>query len=163
MKQHRIKMGFLAGAVGAAVALAPMAVASASLDKAKNPNSSLCVNLRSESSSSEKLGASLVAAMEGGNFATAKTALLNDMSKSAKEAGPAKAELSSSPAKVKAAFNQLISFDNQIKKTVQKSTSLLGLEKSFQTLGENPKLVSSSKVLAAYITTECGSITTPKT
>jgi hypothetical protein len=164
MKQHRIKMGILAGAACAAVALAPMAVASASLDKGKNPNSSLCVNLRSEASSSEKLGSSLIGAMESGNFATAKTALLNDMSKSQKEAGPAKAELSSSPSKVRAAFNTLISFDSQIKKAIQKSTSLEGLEKSFQTLGTNPKLVSSSKVLSAYITSECGSITkTPTT
>jgi hypothetical protein len=178
---RRVMHGCSIGAVGLALALAPLSAASASSHKPKhhkpphhsttttkpqkgsNTGSALCKDLRAEQASSSTLGGAIASAIESGNFATTQKDLLAAFNSDLKEASPALTQLKSAPSNVQSAMKGLITFINTFKTDVAKATSVSSLESSFTTLGTNPQLKSESATVAAYVTGQCGSVTTPTT
>src|SRR5580658_972688 len=163
MAKRRITQGVGIGIIGLALALAPLTAAGAKSKpkhhstkhttttvksskgtKGSNPNSALCKDLKAEQSQSEKLGSTIEAAIESGNYNTAKTEMVNSINAGLKDASPALKLLDSAPSAVQSAMKGLISFDGQFKTAIENSTSLTGLESSFASLGENPKLKTES-------------------
>jgi len=180
MRQRRAMQGFSVVIIGLALAVAPMAAASASSHKAKhhkttksshkstkkgsNPGSSLCTSLKTEQSSTSKLGQAVSQAFESGNFTAAKQGMLNALALGLKEEAPAVAALRSAPANVQSAMKGLFKFEGSLKTAIENSTSLTTMESAFTTLGASPQLKANSATVTAYITAQCGSlVTTPTT
>jgi hypothetical protein len=172
MRLRRGLQGLGVAFIGLAIAVAPMATASASSHKAKhakhakhstskkgvNTGSALCTSLKSEESSSSKLGDAVSAAFESGNFATAKQDMLNSLNLGLKEVTPALAALRSAPANVQTAMKGLFKFEDDLKTAIENSTSMTSLESSFEALGKNPQLQANSTTVTNYITQQCGSL-----
>jgi hypothetical protein len=166
--------------IGLALALLPLSAASASSHKAKhhkthhsttttkpkkgsNTGSALCKDLRAEEANSAALGGSIAAAIESGNFATTQKDLLAAFNADLKVSAPALAQLKSAPANVQSAMKGLISFISTFKSDVANASSEAAMEQSFETLGTSTQLKTESATVAAYVTGQCGSITTTTT
>jgi hypothetical protein len=174
MRQRRALQGIGIAVIGLALA-APMATASASPNKAKspkhhttakkgqNPGSALCTSLKSEQSSSTKLGEAVSAAFESGSFARAKKDMVNALNLGLKEVSPALQALHSAPASVQSAMKALFKFEGNLKSAIENASSMTALESSFETLGKNPQLQANSLVVTNYITAQCGSLVTTTT
>jgi hypothetical protein len=176
MRQRRALQGIGVAIIGVALACAPMTMASASGHKAKhppkhhatvkkgqNPGSALCTSLKSEQSSSTKLGEAVEAAFESGDFATAKKDMINALNLGLKEVAPALQALRSAPSNVQTAMRALFKFEGNLKSAIENSTSMTALESSFESLGKNPQLQANSTTVTNYITAQCGSLVTTTT
>ncbi|HEY1832473.1 MAG TPA: hypothetical protein VGG38_19705 [Acidimicrobiales bacterium] len=192
MAQRRVLQSISVAVIGLALAIAPLTLAGASSkgkshkhnthhttkkkntkkktttttsasSKGSNPGSALCKDLKAEESQSESLGGTIGAALESGNFATAKQEMLTAINQGLKEASPALSVLQSAPSNVQAAMKALIGFDGQLKSAIENSTSLATMESSFETLGTNPKIQADGTTVSSYVTAQCGSIVTTTT
>jgi hypothetical protein len=150
------------GSLVVVMSLAPLSAASASAkqtsSKGANPNSALCRNLKAQQSSSAKIGNSIASALESGNLATAKRNMLKSINAGLRSAAPALAVLRRAPGRVQNAMRGLISFDDTLKKDIQKASSVTKLESAFVSLGNNAKLRSEATTVSNYITSQCGSL-----
>jgi hypothetical protein len=126
--------------------------------KGSNPGSALCKDLKSVESSNSKLGSTISGAIEAGNYAAAKQAMLSTLNVAAKQAGPALSKLSSAPTNVRNAMKTLISFYNTFKTAIENSTSLSVLENSLVQLSKNPQLAADGTTVSNYVTSQCGSL-----
>lgn len=171
MRQRRIVQGMGIGFLGLALALAPMSLASAGIAKSKshhhgtkskggtNPGSPFCKGLVNLEKSETGIGTNIEKSIESGNFSSAKTAIAAAFNQDLKQAGVAEALISNAPKNIQADFKTLLAGIKQIESTIESSSSLSGLESSFETLGENSKFDTAGTQLGDYVSTQCGNIT----
>jgi hypothetical protein len=176
MLQRRALQGIGIGVVGLALAFAPLSAASASSHKSKHHKSShhstskksskstpsaatTCKDLKVEQTGSSSIGSAIASAVESGNYATAKAAMLNAFNLDLKNADTALSVLHSAPANVQAALKGLFAAVGTIKTDIENSTSFAGLESSFASLGENPQLKTDGTIVANYFGAKCGTVT----
>jgi hypothetical protein len=170
--------------VGFALAVAPMAAASATSHKSKHhkpkhhmttttkptsakglaPGSSLCLDVISAESSSGNVGAAIEKAMLAGaqsnDYAAAQQAMLAAITASQKEEGQAEAALKGAPANVQAAMKGLFGFVGSYETAIKNSTSFTQLEQSIVTLAQSSSIEADAKTVSDYVTQQCGSVTT---
>jgi hypothetical protein len=171
---HRSKWQWISiGVLGVAMALTPVSVAAASNHKPKHPSSShvngsapgsaMCKDVKNEQAGSNSAGTAIEKAIESGNFATAKQAMLNSYNADLSNVQKALGVIKSAPANVQAAFKGLLGFVQKIKSDIQNASSEQGLITSFSSLGQNPQLVTDSTTIANWYTSVCGGalVTTP--
>jgi hypothetical protein len=85
------------------------------------------------------------------------TAYNTDLNSVAKANGVA----NQAPAGVQGAFNDLLTFVEQIKADIQKANSEQQLVASFETLGKNPKLATDGTTITSWFSSKClGSVGT---
>jgi hypothetical protein len=162
LKQRSKCFGVCTAALGLALAIAPMTAASAKSKhhsgkvKGSNPKSAMCQDVKSEQSSSSSVGLAIEKAMTSGNFASAKQAMLAAYSTDLADVNKALGVIKSAPPNVQAAFKALLGFETQLRTDIQNSTSLAGLATSFESLGNNPKLVSEGTTISNWYTSVCG-------
>jgi hypothetical protein len=161
---HRAKLAVGVVAISGVMALAPLATASASVDKSKgsNPNSPLCKLNSSEQKASSKSTNALEKAFASPNWSTAKNAMLSAFNSETKAANSLIGLLGGAPSNVKSAIGVLLKFDGTYKTLIQKSTSATQFESSIESAVKNPKLVSAETTLTNYFNGQCGT-TTPTT
>jgi hypothetical protein len=174
--------------IGAALALAPMAPASASIHKAKhhakshkkkkhatskvtvttlkstkgsNPGSSFCVEYKQEEQVAEnsKYANAMESAIEAGNLAGVKTAFKEIENTDGPLLAKAKALISQTPANVQAAFNVVIKQLPKEYAAVNSATSISQLESAFQSFETTPGFSAATQTVASYVTSQCGSVT----
>jgi hypothetical protein len=166
---RRVLIGAGAFTMGASLALGPVTVASASSNHkanhhktsshGSNPNGGLCTLERQVSSSTNKTETSLTKAIESGNWAEAKSAMLASLAQSGKYLGPLESALSGAPANVKAAGKVSLTILATEKSLIKSSTSVTQFESSFESAMTTPKIEAAEKVMSAYQTQQCGSAT----
>jgi hypothetical protein len=166
LKQRSKLFGACTGALGLALAMAPMTAASAKSPhkpkhhsgktKGSNPNSAMCQDVKSEQSSSSSVGVAIEKAMTSGNFASAKQAMLAAYSTDLADVNKALGVIKSAPPNVQAAFKALLGVETQFRTDIQNATSLQGLATSFESLGTNPKLVTDGTTISNWYTSVCG-------
>jgi hypothetical protein len=178
MRHRRAGRGLCIGAVGLALTFVPMSAASAhsnhkpthhksghSKGRGSNPGSAMCQDIKTEESGNSQLGIDVEKAMESGNFAQAKQALLNaydgDLGNVNKALSVIKG--AGAPANVQAAFKNLLSFVQQIKSAIGNATSLQGLVDNFEGLSKNTQLASDGSTIANWAASVCGSSVVPTT
>ena len=164
--KHRTRWQGVGVAVfGLTLALAPMSVAGAShghrnhssgTTKGSAPNSAMCKDVKNEQSASSSVGSSISKAIESGNFATAKQAMLAAYDQDTSNVQKALSVIHSAPANVQAAFRNLLSFVQQLKNDIQNASSEQGLITSFEGLGKNPQLQTDGVTIADWYTSVCG-------
>ena len=165
MRQRSRWVGIGAGVLGLTLALAPLTAASAKSTKGSAPQSAMCKTVKSEQSGSTAASSAIEKAMTSGNYAAAKTALLNSFSTDFNQVQKALGVIKGAPPKVQAAFKDLLSYVKQLRAAIQKSTSVTGLLASFETLAKNPKLESDGTTISNWYSSVCGGTltTTPST
>ena len=151
---------------GLTLALAPMSMAGASHGHRNHssgttkggsaPNSAMCKDVKNEQSASGSVGSSISKAIESGNFATAKQAMLAAYDRDTTNVQKALSVIRSAPAKVQAAFKNLLSFVQQVKNDIQNASSEQGLITSFEGLGKNPQLQTDGVTIADWYASVCG-------
>ncbi|MGA2932810.1 MAG: hypothetical protein ABSE98_12075 [Acidimicrobiales bacterium] len=165
MNQRRWWQGICIGLVGVALTLAPMSAASAhskqkhhssSSTKGSAPNSAMCQKVKTEQTGSSSVSLAIEKAMESGNFAAAKQAMLSAYSTDAANVQKALAVIKTAPSNVQSAFKNLLTFVQQIKTDIQNASSLQGLITSFESLGKNQQLVTDGTTIANWYTGVCG-------
>ena len=165
MNQRRWWQGICIGLVGVALTLAPMSAASAhskqkhhssSSTKGSAPNSAMCQKVKTEQTGSSSVSLAIEKAMESGNFAAAKQAMLSAYSTDAANVQKALAVIKTAPSNVQSAFKNLLTFVQQIKTDIQNASSLQGLVTSFESLGQNQQLVTDGTTIANWYTSVCG-------
>jgi hypothetical protein len=165
LKQRSKLFGVCTGALGLALAMAPMTAASAksshkpkhsAATKGSNPNSAMCKTVKSEQTSSSSVGLAIEKAMTSGNFASAKQAMLAAYNADLADVNKALGVIKSAPPNVQAAFKALLGVETQFKSDIQNATSLQGLATSFESLGTNPKLVTDGTTISNWYTSVCG-------
>jgi hypothetical protein len=164
--------------LGLALALAPMAAASASHKtkshhKAKHhatvkksskaalaPGSSLCQTVDNAQTNSSDVGSNIEKAMlsaeQSGNFDAAKPAMIAAINASLKDEGPAEAALRSAPSNVQAALKGLFTWVQSFETVVNNSQSFTQFASSIVTLTENSTIETDSDTLANYLHVQCG-------
>jgi hypothetical protein len=160
------------GFMGLALALAPMSLASAGIAKSKshhkstskpkggtNPGSPFCKGLVALEKNETGIGVNIEKAIESGNFATAKSAIAAAFNQDLKSATSAGGLISDAPKNIQTDFKTILAGVKQIESTIESSSSLQGLESSFETLGENSKFEAAGTQLGDYVTSQCGDIT----
>ncbi len=165
MKQRRTWQGICIGLIGVALTLAPMSAASASHKKhhghgthtnGSAPNSAMCQDVKTEQTKSSGLGASFEKAIQSGNFAAAKQAMLNAYNADSGNVQKALSVIHTAPANVQAAFKNLLTFVQRVKTDIQNASSFQGLIASFESLGKNTQLVSDGTTIANWYASVCG-------
>jgi hypothetical protein len=163
---RRAVHGWRVAALGLAIALAPLSVASATTHHttrathaaAKKSQGSLCKNLEAEQAGSNKVGSSISAAINSGNLAAAKQQIINAINKGLKAAAPVLNQLNSAPHNVQTAIRGLVKLDQTLISSIKKTTSLSGLEAPFAVLAKNPHLKSYAATVNTYLNGKCGSL-----
>ncbi len=178
MRHRRTWLGLCIGVIGVALTLAPMSAASAhskpkpkhhtsqhsnSNSKGSNPGSSMCQDIKSEENGNAQVGVDVEKAIESGNFATAKQALLNSYGADVSNVDKALSVIKSAPSNVQAAFKNLLSYVQQIKTDIENASSLQGLITSFETLGQNTQIATDGTTISNWATSVCGSSILPTT
>jgi hypothetical protein len=177
MHHRRAWQGLGIGIIGLALALAPMSLASAHSTKkpkhhtttaskgsgGSSPGSSICVDIKSEENSSSSTGTNIAKAIEGGNFASAKQALLASFNTENSDVQKALSALSSAPSNVQTAFKGILAYVGQLKSAIENATSLQGLTTAFEGLGHSTQLESDSTTIDNWARGLCGSSVVPTT
>ena len=178
MRHRRTWLGLSIGVIGVALTLAPMSAASAhskqkpkhhttkhsnSNSKGSNPGSSMCQDIKSEENGNSQVGVDVEKAIESGNFATAKQALLNSYGADVSSVNKALSVIKTAPSNVQAAFKNLLTYVQQIKTDIENASSLQGLITSFETLGQNTKIATDGTTISTWATSVCGSSILPTT
>ncbi len=164
MKHRSMWRGISVAVAGLTLALAPMSVAAArghrhnpsGTTKGSAPNSAMCKDVRTEQSGSSSVGSSISRAIESGNFATAKQAMLTAYDQDMANVQKALSAIHAAPAKVQAAFKSLLTFVQQVRNDIQNSSSEQGLITSFEGLGRNPQLQTDAVTISTWYTSVCG-------
>jgi hypothetical protein len=164
--QQRSKwIGICSGVLGLTLALAPLTAASAKSHKPKhhsssvkgsNPSSAMCVDVKTEQSSTSSTGAAIEKAMTSGNFAAAKQAMLSAYNADLANVNKALAVIKTAPANVQTAFKGLLSFETQFRNDIQNAQSEQALLASFETLGKNTSIETDGATIANWYTSVCG-------
>ncbi len=141
-------------AIGAVMGLVPALPAGAS-------KGGLCSLNKSEESVSLKSTEAVSKAIESGNWAAAKKALLSSFSRVSQAEQLAIQALSGAPSNVKSAGGVMIKFAGTEKSIIAKSTSATQFETSEEAAAQSPKIASAEKTLASYFTAKCGKLTVP--
>jgi hypothetical protein len=142
--------------IGAGLALAPLTAAGAS-KKHHNPSpSAVCTDVKSEQQSSSSVGLSIERAIQSGNFATAKQAMLRAYNADLNNVRKAYGVIKTAPANVQAAFKDILTFAQQIKTAIQNANSEQQLLVSFESLDKNPKLATDGTTIANWFVSNCG-------
>jgi hypothetical protein len=171
VQHRRTWQGICIGLVGVAMTLAPMSAASAHQKRhghgthtnGSAPNSAMCQDVKTEQTNSSGLGTSIEKAMQAGNFAAAKQAMLNAYNADAGNVQKALSVIRTAPANVQAAFKNLLTFVQQVKTDIENASSLQGLVASFESLGKNTQLVSDGTTIANWYASVCGGSIVPST
>jgi hypothetical protein len=176
MRHRRAWLGFCVGVMGVALTLAPMSAASArsshkpkhqpshhSNSKGSNPGSSMCQDIKNEESGNAQVGLDVEKSITSGNFSTAKQALLNSYNADLSNVNKALSAIKSAPSNVQAAFKNLLSYVQQVKTDIENASSLQGLITSFESLGQNTKIVTDGTTISNWATSVCGSSILPTT
>jgi hypothetical protein len=176
MRHRRTWLGLCIGVMGVALTLTPMSAASAhsnhkskhhttkhSNSKGSNPGSSMCQDIKSEENGNAQVGLNVEKAIESGNFATAKQALLNSYGADVSSVNKALSVIKSAPSNVQTAFKNLLSYVQQIKTDIENASSLQGLIASFETLGQNTQIATDGTTISTWATSVCGSSILPTT
>jgi len=167
VKHHRTWQGLCIALVGVALTLAPMSAASASHKKhhpshtsghtnGSAPNSAMCQDVNKEQTGTSSVGLSIEKAMQSGNFAAAKQAMLSAYNTDLGNVQKALGVIKTAPANVQSAFKNLLSFVQQVKNAIQNASSLQGMVAAFETIGKNPQLASDGETIATWYTSVCG-------
>ena len=136
---HRSKWQWISiGVLGVAMALTPVSVAAAGSHKPKHPSSShvngsapgsaMCKDVKNEQAGANSAGTSIEKAIESGNFATAKQAMLNSYNTDLGNVQKALSVIKSAPANVQAAFKGLLTFVQKIKSDIQNAVERAGVD-----------------------------------
>jgi hypothetical protein len=158
MLVQRAKVGMAVMATGLALVLA-LAVVPAVTASATIATSSICKAYKSEVAKSTKGTASLTKSMESGNWPVIQKKLLSIFNGEASSEKAFASVLSGASAKVKAAVTVSLSLVSKFKSIIEKATSLAQFESGITAAESSPKIKGAEKVLDAYTTKLCGSIT----
>jgi flagellum-specific peptidoglycan hydrolase FlgJ len=173
--KHRSKwQGICVGVLGVALTLAPVSMAAASSNKGKHhsntstkgsaPGSAMCKDVKNEQTGSSTADGSFEKAIESGNFAAAKQAMLNAFAADQTNVQKALSVIKTAPANVQAAFKNLLTFVQQIKTDIQNASNEQDLITSFSSLGKDPKLATDAATISNWYTGVCGgTLVTPTT
>jgi hypothetical protein len=124
-----------------------------------NPNGAFCkLEKSSQTLSTGKLSVAASKALIAGNWKLAQKDLLAVDKQDASVTKKFLSVLSSAPANVKAAAQQLIKFEPMIVNGVKNSTSASQFEKAELALTNNPKFSSAGQTITAYETAQCGAL-----
>jgi hypothetical protein len=148
--------GVAIGALGVTLALLPLSAASATHVKGSAPNSAMCKTVRAEENSLTAASSGIEKALASGNFASGKQAVLKLYNTDFGQAQKALASVRHAPAKVRAAFKNLVSSVKQFRTTIQNASSLQDLLTSFAALGQNPQLQTDGTTIANWYSSVCG-------
>lgn len=173
MMLDRRRAGVAAATVAVLLAIAPTAPAWASSrnkhsTSAKNHHATTGANAggsfcqlvneeRAGFSSAVELAAGK--ALQAGNWKVAQKDLLLGITQTSKLVKEITASLSSAPAKIRAAANEGLKLFPAEVKAVTHSTSVSQFESAEDAATSTPKFEKTSQVLAAYQTSQCGSVT----
>ncbi|HEY2213447.1 MAG TPA: hypothetical protein VGH31_00220 [Acidimicrobiales bacterium] len=175
--------------LGASVALVPLAPASAATHKkhvakthkkhkkskvtvttvkrsgGSNPGGSFCVAYQNEEKAAEntKYTAAMTAAIESGNIAGVKAAFKQVQAEEGPLLAKAKSVINQTPANVQAAFNIIIAQLPKEYAAVSSATSLTQLQTAFESFATTPAFKTATDTVTAYVTSQCGTLTTPTT
>jgi ABC-type transport system involved in cytochrome c biogenesis permease component len=116
----------------------------------------MCLDVKTEQSSSSSTGTAIEKAMTSGNFAAAKQAMLSAYNADLANVNKALAVIKTAPANVQAAFKALLSYETQFRNDIQSAQSEQALLASFETLGKNTSLVTDGTTIANWYTSVCG-------
>jgi hypothetical protein len=153
----RVKLCGALLAVVVAMAVLPMATASATLAR-----SSVCKSYETEVAKQTKSSAALEKDIESGNWAVIKKDLLATFKGEAGAERQFAAYLSGASSKVKAAAAVVLKLDGSFKTIIQNSSSLTAYETGITAAEATPKVKAALKVLDSYTTKLCGA-TAPTT
>jgi hypothetical protein len=168
MRFERARLG-LGVALGGAAMLASIVLPAASSSAAErtvrqlstsrgtNPNGAFCKLYRKQLSANTKSEKSLTKAMESGNWAATKRALLVEFSSEKTVEKNFLAALSSAPAAVRSAGRQALKVIPQEEKAINTSTSVQGYEKAIEAVVDTKKMQAVGTVFENYESTTCGS------
>jgi hypothetical protein len=164
----RARLGLVVALGGAAmlasVAL-PVASASAAVrtvhqlaaTKGSNPNSPFCKLYHKQLNTNTKSEKSLTKAMESGNWAATKKALLVEFSSEKTVEKNFIGALSSAPANVRSAGKQALKVIPIEEKAINTSTSVTGYEKAIEAVVDTKKMQAVGTVFENYENATCGS------
>lgn len=150
------------GALGAACALAPVAPAAAASgglrhSTAGSPSThAACHDVQKEETGAQTVGLSVERALESGNFASAKQALLTAYGADEGNVSRALHAVRNAPPGVRSAFTYLLGFVGQIHGDIARASSLQELVRSFEKQGRNPRLVADGTVIEHWYESVCG-------
>jgi hypothetical protein len=159
---YRFKTGIGIVAASVALALLPAVTASASVDKSStgsNPSSPVCQAYRSSVQSNPKSAAAAsraAQAIQKGNWNAAKKAYQQTYAIEAADVQKLVTALKNAPSKVKTAAGVLITYVNQYKTILEKSTSIKQFTKSATSLSKGAKTTGAANTLDQYYTSQCG-------
>jgi hypothetical protein len=158
MRRSAAVIGATMASVGVfAVTSAPAGAASGS-----NPNGAFCKLEKSSSTlATSKTAVAASKALIAGNWKLAQKDLLSVDKQDASVTKQFSAALSSAPANVKAAAQQLIKLEPQIVNAVKNAKSASQFEKTELALTNSPTFSSAGQTIIAYNTAQCGSNTSP--
>jgi hypothetical protein len=164
MQTRRATLGltFAALALTTTVALSAPAVAGASVAAAKkptNPNSPFCQFGKKEIKSTSAIETKEETALESGNWATAQKLILSTFTPLNAIIKADGAALNDVPSKVKAAIQVSLKAIPAEENVVRTSTSVSGFTTAVQTLFNTKKFQAAAKIVDAYQTATCGSLT----
>lgn len=148
--------------VGAGIAIVLLGTMTTALVPALPAGASkpgLCSLNKAEQKVVLKSTGAITKAIQSGNWAAAKKALLASFGQATQAEQLAVSALSGAPSNVKAAGAVMIRFAGSEKTIIQNSTSATQFESAFAAAAQSPKVASAEKTLAAYFTSKCGAIT----
>lgn len=119
----------------------------------------LCSLNKSQQKVELKSTGAITKAMESGNWAAAKKALLASFGQASQAEQLAVSALSGAPSNVRAAGAVMIKFAGSEKAIIEKSNSATQFATSVEAAAQSPKVTSAEKTLASYFTSKCGTIT----
>jgi hypothetical protein len=152
MQLRQVGVGISILLMGATMAFVPTLPAGAS-------KPGLCTINKSAQKVELKSTVAITKAIQSGNWAAAKSALLASYSQVSQAEQLAISAISGAPSNVKAAGAVMIRFAGSEKSIIQKSTSATQFATSVEAAAQSPKVASAEKTLGAYFTSKCGAIT----
>jgi hypothetical protein len=161
MMKHRNLVGI--AVIAAAVSLSacgstPTSGSSATTSSGGSGN--LCGALVNESGSANKLSTNIGKSLASGNFSAAQQTLKSSFAQLGQDVAKVESKMSSAPANVQSALQVYNNWLGQTQTAISSATSLQGLTQSLSSLGSDTQLAAASKTVDAYITSQCGNITT---
>jgi hypothetical protein len=164
MRRSRVLVRASALLLGAAVVLTPLNAASA---KTKSPTginagSAFCKLLRSQEGVGQRYANKIETAFSSGSLTKAKTAVDAEFNFGAQYVGKALAA-GKVPGPIESALKYFLKLYQQEKSSIQHATNLTALESSLSSLSRSPKFTAENQTITAYVSTQCGSLTTAST
>ena len=154
------RIGALGLVAALAIGIAPATAASAKTGV--NRNSAFCKQLISQESVSEKYATKVENEVEANNLAAAKGTILSEFNLATKDVTAALAS-GGVPSNITSALKYFLSVYNKEKSGIQVAGSLKALETALTSLTKGSKFTSASKLVTAYVSMQCGSLTPPTT